>query len=286
MDTGQHRGFEVSVEEPGIAIIRFNTPERLNGMTQGTKRDLVELVLQAQMDDTIRVLLLTGEGRAFCAGDDITGGYRADLPGTPLAGPIPEGHGDAIGTYNGLRVLSQSVNTAIRNCEKITIAALNGFAIQTGLSMALSCDFRIAAESARLGSATLRFGMMPDEGGHYLLVQHLGLAGALDFMLRKRIVDASEALALGLVHEVVPNEQLPARALELARELANGPQVAMRFLKRSIYLAAESTWEQALDDIATKTAITDHLPDTKEGGASFREKRQATFNQDLPVRGS
>jgi 2-(1,2-epoxy-1,2-dihydrophenyl)acetyl-CoA isomerase len=144
--------------------------------------------------------------------------------------------------------------------------------------LALSCDFRIASTDARLGSGTLRFGLMPDEGGQYLFVQLLGVAKAMDFLMRNRIVSAEEALDLGLVHEVVPPEQLMDRTLDLARELAEGPQVAMRMLKRSIYVAAETSFAHALDDIAARTAVTDHHPDAREGMAAFREKRKARFN--------
>lgn len=273
-----YRGFEIRSEEPGIAIIRFNQPERLNGLAPGIKRDLVEVLTQAQMRDDVRVVVFTGSGRAFSAGDDITG---RPLPGDerPLMPDIPRGHEDPVGTYEGLRVLSQSLNTAVRRLDKPTIAAINGIAIQTGLSLALCCDFRLASEEARLGSATLRFGLLPDEGGQYLLVQMLGLPRALDFLMRKRIVTAGEAFQLGLVHEVVAPAELEDRTLELARELANGPQVAMRLLKTTIYNAVDMTWDQALDDIAAKTGISDHHPDAREGVRAFREKREPRFNQ-------
>ena len=101
----------------------------------------------------------------------------------------------------------------------------------------------------------------------------------MDFLMRKRIVSAAEALELGLVHEVVPAGELTNRTLDLARELANGPQVAMRMLKRSIYNAAEMTFAQALDEIAAKTAVTDHHPDAREGMKAFQEKRTPRFNQ-------
>jgi 2-(1,2-epoxy-1,2-dihydrophenyl)acetyl-CoA isomerase len=267
MQVGSFRGFEVTLHEPGIAWIRFDEPDRLNGMTQPMKRDLVETLLQAQLDNAVRVVVFTGSGRAFSA--------------EALVGDIPPGHDTPIGTYDGLRGLSQPLNLAVRNLDKLTIAAVNGYAIQTGFSLALACDFRIAATTARMGSATLRFGLLPDEGGQYLLVQLLGVAGAMDFLMRKRIVEAPEALALGLVHEVAAPDDLDARALELARELANGPQVAMRFLKRSIYNAAELTFEHALDEIAAKTAVSDHHPDSREGVAAFREKRAPRFNRWL-----
>ena len=280
MDTGSFRGFDLTLEEPGIALITFNQPERLNGMTQGMKRDLIETLLQAQMDDAVRVVVFTGSGRAFSAGDDISGhGPRGSGDAKALVPPIPGGHRTPIGTYDGLRALSQPLNLAVRGLDKLTIAAINGVAIQTGFSLALSCDFRIAATSARMGSGTLRFGLMPDEGGQALLVQIIGVARTMEFLMRNRIVEGDEALALGLVHEVTAPEQLMTRTMELARELANGPQVAMRLLKRSIYNAIDMSFEQALDDIASKTAVSDHHPDAREGVRAFQEKRPAQFNQ-------
>jgi 2-(1,2-epoxy-1,2-dihydrophenyl)acetyl-CoA isomerase len=283
MQTGNFRGFEVALQKPGIALVTFNQPERLNGTTQEMKRDLVELLLEAQMDDAIRVVVMTGSGRAFCAGDDISGRPRDSAGAKALVPDIGHGHTTPIGTYDGLRALSQPLNEAVRKLDKLSIAAVNGIAIQTGLSLALSCDFRIASSEARLGSGTLRFGFLPDEGGQYLLVQLMGVAKTMDFLMRSRIVSADEALELGLVHEVVPPDQLMDRTMELARELANGPQIAMRLLKRSVYNAAEMTFAQALDEIAAKTAISDHHPDAREGIASFREKREPTFNKDLPA---
>ena len=278
METGKFRGFEVALHDPGIGLITFNQPDRLNGMTQGLKRDLVEILTEAQMDDAVRVIVITGFGKAFSAGDDISGRPLGGDGARALVPDIGRGHTDPIGTYSALRSISQRLNWTVRELDKLTIAAINGFAIQTGMSLALSCDFRIASEDARIGSGTLRFGLMPDEGGQYLLVQLLGVAKAIDFLMRNRIVSAKEALDLGLVNEVVPSDQLLDRALELARELAEGPQVAMRMLKRSIYNAAEMSFAGALDDIAAKTAVTDHHPDAREGIAAFREKRKARFN--------
>ena len=280
MRIGSFTGFEVSVREPGIAWIQFNTPERLNGLSHGIKRDLIETITQAQMDNSIRVLVFTGSGRAFCAGDDISGQGKA-IPGEPLMPPIPPGHDSDIGTYEGLRHLSQTLNLAIRNCDKIAIAALNGVAIQTGMTMALACDFRVAARSAKLGSATLRFGLLPDEGGQYLCVQLMGVAKSMDFFINKRIVDAEQALELGLVHEVVEDAELESRVMAMATEIANGPQVAQRLLKRSVYNAADMIFEQSLDEIAAKTAIADHHEDAREGARAFKEKRSPKLNRWL-----
>ena len=277
MRTGEFTGFNVALKDPGIAWIQFNTPDRLNGLTHRIKRDLVETINQAQMDNAVRVLVFTGSGRAFCAGDDISGQNKR-ISGEPLMAPIPAGHDNEIGTYEGLRHLSQTLNLALRNCDKIAIAAVNGIAIQTGMTLALACDFRVAAVSAQLGSATLRFGLLPDEGGQYLCVQLMGVAKSMDFFINKRILSAEQALELGLLHEVVADNELESRVMEMATDIANGPQVAQRLLKRSIYNAADMIFEQSLDEIAAKTAISDHHPDAKEGGLAFREKREPKFN--------
>ncbi len=278
MDTGTFTGFDVDLKDPGIAWFQFNTPERLNCMTTGIKRDLIEALTQAQMDNRVRVVVFTGSGRAFCAGDDLKAYSNAQLPGEPLVPAIPPGHDNELGTYNGLRTISQQLNRTIRALDKISIAAINGVAIQTGFSLALACDFRLAAQGARMGSATLRFGLLPDEGGQYLLLQHLGLAKTLDFLMHKKIVDADQALELGLVSEVVAADELQQATMSMATNLANGPQVSMRLLKRSIYNAAELTWDQALDEIASKTAISDHHPDAREGVKAFHDKRDPKFN--------
>ncbi len=281
MRTGSFRGFDLSIYEPGIAWFQFNTPQRLNGMATAIKRDLIEAITQAQMDNAVRVLVFTGSGRAFCAGDDLKAYRGAELPGDALTADIPPGHDTPIGTYNALRTLSQKLNTTLRELDKLTIASINGLAIQTGFSLALACDFRLAADSAKLGSATLRFGLLPDEGGQYLLVQLLGVAQTMDFLMRKRIVSAAQALELGLVHQVTRDEDLEQETLTLARELAAGPQVSMRLLKRSIYNAAEMGLYGSLDEIAAKTGISDHHPDAREGVTAFLEKRPPQFNQWL-----
>ena len=281
MKTGAFSGFDLTIRDKGIAWFQFNTPERLNGMTTAIKRDLIEAVTQAQMDNDVRVLVFTGTGRAFCAGDDLKAYKSAELGGLPLVDPIPPGHENPLSTYDGLRTISQQLNTTVRNIDKLTICAINGVAIQTGFSLALSCDFRIASENARMGSATLRFGLLPDEGGQYLLVRLLGVAKAMEFMMRKQIIMADQAMELGLVNQVVPADQLESETMALASELADGPQVSMRLLKKSILNAAELSWEHALDEIASKTAISDHHSDAKEGVAAFHDKREAKFNDWL-----
>lgn len=281
MLTGQYSGFRLEIRDPAIALLTFDQPERLNGMHVDTKRDLIEAITQVQVSDDVRVLVITGEGRGFCAGDDVRGGYWGDDDSWKKAKSqrVRKERTDGLGSYSTLRTFSAAVNRALLDLDKLSIAAINGHAIQSGLSLALACDFRIASMTAKLGSATLRMGYLPDEGGHHLLVHTIGVARTLDFLINSRIVEAKEALSLGLVHEVVDPDRLMPRALEFAKQLSEGPQVAMRLLKRAVYNAADLTFAQACDDIATKTGISDHHPDTREGVAAFLEKRKPRFNQ-------
>jgi len=268
-------GVTLSRPAERVLLVTLDRPERLNALTVGMKRDLIELFTQAQADDGTRAIVVTGAGRAFCAGDFVNRAYTTERPS--VVPYIEGGHTSAMSTYAALRAFSQGLVRAVRATDKPTIAALNGPTIQSGLSLALACDFRLASTNARLGSATLRFGLMPDEGGHWLLLQYLGLAGTVDFVLRKRIVDAPAALAMGLVNEVHEPDDLLPSALALASELARGPSAAMQMVKRAIYRAADDGMERALDDIAARTAVTDHHPDAKEGSAAFFEKRPPNF---------
>jgi len=278
MIEGNYQGFDVEQRDPGIAVVTFRQPERLNAMGSGARRDLAEVLGMAQLDDEVRVLVLTATGRGFVAGVN----NRPRGPEDPaLVPPIPGHAHEPVNLYGRLRLYAQEVPGMIRRLDKLTIAAVNGFAIQLGLSIVLACDFAIAARTAELGSGTLRMGWQPDEGGHWLLVEHLGVKGAMDFLMRKQIVGADEAVSLGLINQVVDDQDLLPTALALAEELANGPQVAMRLLKRAVYNAARLTFEQAGDDIASKTAISDFHLDAREGSSAFFEKRPVAFNKWL-----
>ena len=282
MIEGSYQGFDVELRGTGVALFTFRHPERLNAMSFGQRRDLVEVLSLAQLDDSVRVIVLTGTGRGFLAGVN----NRRGEPEPPVTVPDrPDAQHEPVNLYGQLVTYAQEPVRTIRRLDKLTVAAVNGFAIQLGLSVVLACDFAIAARSARFGSATLRMGWQPDEGGHWLLVEHLGVKRALEFLLRKRIVGADEACALGLVNDVVDDEELLERSLGLASELAELPQVAARLLKKAVYNAAHLTFDQAGDDIASKTAISDFHRDAIEGSAAFFEKRAASFNRwlDAPL---
>ena len=275
---GTFQGFDVVLRPRGVAVVTFRHEERLNAMSAGARQDLGIVLDRVQLDEAVRVVVFTGTGRGFVAGVN----NRASAPEDPtLVPPIPTHRHEPIELYNRLRLHAQELPRAIRRLDKFTISAVNGFAIQLGLSIVLASDFAIAARSARLGSATLRMGWQPDEGGHWLLVEHLGVKRALDFVMRSRIVDADEAARLGLVTEVVDDVDLMPRTLALAEELANGPQVAMRLLKRAVYNAAHLTFDQSGDDLASKTAISDFHLDAREGSAAFFAHETPTYNKWL-----
>jgi 2-(1,2-epoxy-1,2-dihydrophenyl)acetyl-CoA isomerase len=278
MIEGDYQGFSVDNRAPGVGVVTFQRPERLNAMSFGARRDLVEVLGLAELDDDIRVLVITGTGRGFVAG---VNNNRAVAEEPTLVPGRGEPRHSPANLYGQLVHYAQEPARAIRRLDKLTIAAVNGFAIQLGLTITLACDYAIAARSARLGSATLRMGWQPDEGGHWLLVEHLGVKKALDFLMRRRIVSAEEALELGLVNDVVDDDGLMDAAMALATELAEGPQVAMRLLKKAVYNAARLTFDQAGDDIASKTAVSDYQRDAIEGSAAFYKKETPTFNRWL-----
>ncbi|MDB5430055.1 MAG: enoyl-CoA hydratase/isomerase family protein [Caulobacter sp.] len=274
---GAYAGFDLKIEGPGIAVITFNRPERLNSFNIAMKRDLIEAVTQLQYDDDSKVVLFTGQGRAFSSGDDVGGAFNEDHWRDARSNPVIKGRHDALGTYSSMRTISQGLTRAVRNLDKITIAAINGAAVQSGFSLALACDFRLSVPDAKLGSGTMRMAFLPDEGGHHLIVRMLGVARAKDFLLRGRIVDGRQALEMGLVSDLAEPDQLMERAMALATELAEGPQVALRMLKHAIDNADDLTFEQAGMDIAVRTAVSDHHPDAKEGWRAFAEKRKPKF---------
>ena len=277
MIEGTYQGFGVEISTNGVAIVTFTRPERLNAMSFGMRRDLVEVLTLAQLDDAVRVVVITGSGRGFCAGMYL-GRDDAEVP--TLAPDRPDARHAPVNLYAQLRLHSQELTRAVRRLDKLTIAAVNGFAIQIGLSLALACDYVLAARSAKLGSATLRMGYQPDEGGHWLLVEHLGVKRALDFVMRQRIVDADEAAAMGLVTEVVDDEALVARVLELADELARTPGRDATPQARDLQRRAPHV-RPGRRGHRRATAISDFHPDALEGAPAWLRKEHVTFNRWL-----
>jgi len=249
--------------EDGLATITLNRPEALNALNQQLKDELADVLRALPSNrDEVRAVLLTGAGRAFSAGGDIV--------------QMDPGRGAEVTRQRMTRLLREVLIPLARQ-EVPVVAAVNGHAHGLGLSLALACDVAFAARSAVLSMAFVRVGLAPDGGASYFLPRVVGVRRAKELMLTGRRLDAEEALALGLVNEVVEDEQLLARARSFARELAQGPTVALGAAKRLI----DQSWLSSLEDMAQLEAYAQALAmsseDHREGIAAFREKRAAKF---------
>jgi 2-(1,2-epoxy-1,2-dihydrophenyl)acetyl-CoA isomerase len=250
-----------------VAKITINRPERMNGYDEQMVKEMVAAIDLARQDDNIRVLVITGTGRAFCAGGDIS--------------PKPEHpsrfRGHAMGHMLEMREGFHQLVLSLHRFDKPVIAAINGAAVAGGLTLALSCDFRIASDQARLGDTALKFALLCDEGGAFLFPRFMGLDRALKMTLLSEVYDAKKAYELGLVTEVVPHAEFEARVNDFANRLAEGPPLAVRLAKRMMYKQREMTLENALEDAALNVMITNSSDDVKEGTRAFREKRKPKF---------
>jgi enoyl-CoA hydratase/carnithine racemase len=250
-----------------VATVRLNRPQKLNAYSEIMVHEILAALADARDDDEVRAVIITGTGRGFCSGGDI--GRDFQYPAR----------------YRGHRMESmlemrENMHVLVKFLERFdkpTIAAVNGAAVAGGLTLALSCDFRIAAESAPLGDTSLKFALIPDEGGAYLFPRFLGLEKALKMSLFSEVYPARQALELGLVTEVVPDAELMARACQWAERLAAGPPIAIRITKRMMYKQLTMGLENALEDAALGTLVTNYTEDVKEGIAAFHEKRPPKF---------
>jgi 2-(1,2-epoxy-1,2-dihydrophenyl)acetyl-CoA isomerase len=250
-----------------VATITLHRPAKRNAYSETMVHEILNALADARDDDEIRVVIITGEGKGFCSGGDI--GRDFQYPAR----------------YRGHRLESmlemrENMHVLIRfldRFDKPVIAAVNGAAVAGGLTLALACDFRIAAESAKLGDTSLKFGLIPDEGGAYLFPRFMGLDRALKMSLLSEVYTARQALELGLVTEVVADDQLMTRARELAARVAEGPPIAIRITKRMMYKQRSMQLDNALEDAAMATLVANYTEDVKEGTAAFHEKRKPQF---------
>ena len=246
--------------EGAVAKVVLNRPERLNALTWDMRRQLNEHFIELRFNDAIRAIVVTGEGRAFCTGADVGGMERKDLKGEreKLAG----------GSHLYMR--------ALHAIEKPVIAAVRGPTVGIGWSIAMGCDMVIASETARFSQIFRRIGLAPDGGAIWFLTKRIGMARAKELVFTGRFVDAREALALGLVNQVVPDAELEAKADELATDLAAGPTFAFGLAKK-MFNMANGTYEEFLDLENFVQPQLGQTEDHREGVAAFKEKRQPNF---------
>lgn len=262
-----------------ILTVTLNRPEKLNAYTAVMGRELEDAFRRADADDAIRVVIVTGAGRGFCAGADISAGANSfDAAG---------GNSVAFGTPTGKRRGAGFVG-AIFNCRKPSIAAINGAAVGVGLTLTLPMDIRIAAEEARFGFVFARRGLVPEAGSAWFLPKLVGLSQALRWCLSGRVFPSREALAGDLVSEVVPGADLLARAREIAREIAEETAPVSVALTRQMLwrFAGAPDYSELLELDGPLAATLGSGGDVKEGVAAFMEKRKPRFpgrvSTDMP----
>lgn len=260
-----------------IATITLSRPDKLNAYTARMGAELSAAITRADADDAVRAVVLTGEGRGFCAGADISGGANSFGDGSANfgSGGAPRG-GDGF-------------VQALFDAKKVTIAAINGAAVGVGVTLTLPCDIRIASEGARFGFVFARRGLVPEAGSAWFLPQIVGLPQALRWCLSGRLFDAAEALAGGLVSEVVPPEALLPRAHAIAQEIAETTAPVSIALTRQMLwrFAGETSPHGALAVDGRFAMALGRGADVAEGVAAFLEKRPPTFpgrvSRDLPA---
>jgi enoyl-CoA hydratase/carnithine racemase len=249
-----------------LAVIMLNRPERLNAWTNVMENELIAAVEQANVDNGVGAIVITGQGRGFCAGADIGGFAQRMASGEPESPMLAQ-------------VSSQEVPITL-SAGKPTIAAINGAAIGVGLTMTLACDIRIASEAARFSARFVRVGLTPECGSTRYLPLVAGLPNALFLALTGRIVDAQEALARRLVDRVVPADRLLDEAFALGDEIAANPLDATWAAKRLLHLNA---LEQNLRAVVTLEAYSMRENHTtaahREATLAFLEKREPVFNR-------
>jgi 2-(1,2-epoxy-1,2-dihydrophenyl)acetyl-CoA isomerase len=247
-------------KQSGVATITLNRPQALNAFTSQMNREFLDALRDAEKDSETRTIIITGAGRAFCAGQDL----KARSPNQ--RGSLGQ----------SLRENYNPIILRLRGMEKIVLASVNGIAAGAGCNLALACDLRIASEEARFIEAFVRVGLAPDCGGSFFLPRLVGLSKAMELFLLGEPLDAQEALRVGLVTKVVPANELPSRAREMAERLAQGPR-SIGLIKRAVNHNLKAELESQLEYEANLQEIAGRSADFDEGVKAFLEKRAPAF---------
>ncbi|MET9320243.1 enoyl-CoA hydratase-related protein [Streptomyces sp. NPDC003038] len=257
-----------------VSWITLNRPAAMNALTWSQRERVIALLADASADPAVRAVVVTATGKGFCAGADLRGAPDATADATATATARERVAGDVA---RMIRLGAQRLITAVLDCEKPVIAAVNGTAAGIGAHLALACDLVIAAETARFIEVFVRRGLVPDGGGAYLLPRLVGPQKAKELLFFGDAVPAAEAARLGLVNKVVRAEELEAAAREWAERLAQGPTRALAMTKQLVNASLDSDRAAALAAEATAQEINMTTADANEGVASFVERRPPTF---------
>ena len=254
----------------GIGVITLNRPERRNAITSTMGERFVEILAEARKRDDIKVLVITGSGEGFCAGADAASRLKERI-GDGAYKALEKSRSELL--EPGMIVMPQ----ALMNLGKPVIAAVNGVAAASGLSITLLCDFRIASEKARFVASWVRIGLMPDAGASYWLPRIVGVDNALRLFYTGEAIDAAEAKRINLVTQVVPHEELMKTALDLAGKIAGMPSVSIELTHRTVYRLFNEELTRQLYNENLAMNICFNTEDFREGTKAFLEKRKPVF---------
>lgn len=268
MDTDRGIYTDLGYERHGaIATLTLDRPDARNAYSSAMVDSLVAALDDAERDDEVRAVILTGAGKAFHAGGDLK--QMREATGMFAGGPVAlrRQYIDGI----------QRIPRRLALFDKPIIAAINGPAIGAGLDLACMCDLRVMAQGAVVGSTFVKVGLVPGDGGAYFLARTIGFGRALELVLTGRMVDATEALAIGLVHHVVAPDALMDTARAMAQQVADNAPLAVRMTKRAAYRSWDLDVEAALELAATYQGVVQNTDDHREAVAAILDKRPPSF---------
>ena len=249
-----------------VAVVTLNRPEKLNAIDRHLHDGMMAACAELRDDDSVRVVIFTGEGRGFCSGADLTGARPSDEDAS---------RGDRLDEYNWV---GRQALMVYRDLNKPTIAAVNGVAAGAGMGLALACDMRVGCENTRFKTVFIERSLSPDSGLSYFLPRIVGSSRAFDLVFTSRTVDAEESYRLGLLDRMTTADNLMSEAKELARQIAAWPPVAMQMSKRALQRSLDTTLDDQLQYETHSIVFARRAPhDVAEAAASFRERRPPVF---------
>ena len=249
-----------------VATVTLNRPEKLNAIDRNLHDEMMAACAELRDDDGVRVVIFTGEGRGFCSGADLTGARTSDEDAS---------RGERLDEYNWV---GRQALMVYRDLNKPTIAAVNGVAAGAGMGLALACDMRVGCENTRFKTVFIERSLSPDSGLSYFLPRIVGSSRAFDLVFTSRTVDADEAFRLGLLDRLTTAENLLGEAMDLAKQIAMWPPVAMQMSKRALQRSLDTTLDDQLQYETHSIVFARRAPhDVAEAAASFRERRPPVF---------
>ena len=268
--------------EDGILTLTLNRPERMNAFTVTMAEELIDVFGQASEDDAVRAIVVTGAGRAFCAGMDLGGDGSANVFGLdegqhPTLRDLDERPDDP-DILHGVRDTGGRVSLAIFDCKKPVIAAINGVAVGVGATMTLAMDIRIASDKARFGFVFGKIGIVPDACASWFLPRVVGLPKALEWTYSAELVEPADALQHGLVNRVVPAQDVLAEAQRIARQVSHGRSpVSVALIRQMMYRNSAAAHPMQAHKVESLGIFYASQADGREGVAAFLEKREPVF---------